>query len=185
MADSAEEKPERLFIGVPLTDAARDAIAKALPRTLPGKLVPPENWHFTLRFLGSTARDAREKMVTALRAASYPKRFEISFNGLGAFPSARRARILWLGADRGADKLGMLATIAEQGARSAGFTPEARAFTAHLTLSRIDPLVSVAALVTSKPRFNIPMRVDRIVLFRSRLGGGPARYEEVETFTLP
>ena len=57
------EKRERLFIGVPLTDEARRAVEKALPKKLPGKLVPPENWHFTLRFLGSTAAEEREKIV--------------------------------------------------------------------------------------------------------------------------
>jgi len=44
---------ERLFIAVPLTEQARDKIAAALP-PLPGRRVPPQNWHFTLRFLGDT-----------------------------------------------------------------------------------------------------------------------------------
>jgi 2'-5' RNA ligase len=56
----AAEKPERLFIGVALSDEARRAIALSLPKILPGKPVSPENWHFTLRFLGSTRADQRE-----------------------------------------------------------------------------------------------------------------------------
>jgi 2'-5' RNA ligase len=179
-----EERPERLFIGVPLTDDTRRSIAKALPRDLPGKLVPVENWHFTLRFLGATAMDARAKLVESLAGADYPLRFDIAFNALGAFPNPRRARVLWLGAEQGADKMTSLAAIAERSASSAGFAPESRAFTSHLTLSRLDPPASVATLLASKPRFNTVMTVDRIVLFRSRLGGGPARYEEVESFPL-
>jgi 2'-5' RNA ligase len=169
---------------VPLTDDARKSIATALPRTLPGKLVPVENWHFTLRFLGATTQEARAKVLGSLTGASYPKRFEIAFSTLGAFPSPGRARILWLGAHDGAEKMGSLAAIAEQAARSAGFAPESRAFTAHLTLSRLDPPSSIATLIASKPRFDTRMSVDRIALFRSRLGGGPARYEEVESFQL-
>ena len=184
MPEKTEERPERLFIGIPLTDDARLTLAKALPRSLPGKLVPVENWHFTLRFLGATRADARTKVVERLRDAAYPKRFEIVFNALGAFPNPHRARILWLGAEGGADKMGLLATIAEDAAKVAGFPPESRAFTAHLTLSRLDPPVSVATLIGSKPRFDIRMTVERVVLFRSRLGGGPARYEEVESFAL-
>jgi 2'-5' RNA ligase len=183
--DKAEVRPERLFIGVPLTDDARRSIAKALPTSLPGKLVPIENWHFTLRFLGATKQDARAQVVESLVRSKYPRRFEIVFNELGAFPNARRARVLWIGTGHGADEMGLLAGIAEKAAKSAGFVPETRAFTAHLTLSRLDPPASVATLIASKPRFHTRMTVDRIVLFRSRLGGGPARYEEVESFPLP
>jgi RNA 2',3'-cyclic 3'-phosphodiesterase len=182
--DKTEERPQRLFIGIPLTDDARRALAKALPRSLPGKLVPVDNWHFTLRFLGATRADVRAKLIERLRDAAYPKRFEIVFNALGAFPHPRRARILWLGADEGADKMGLLANIAEDAAKDAGFPPESRAFRAHLTLSRLDRPLSVTTLIGSKPRFDIRMTVDRLVVFRSRLGGGPARYEAVESFAL-
>ena len=51
-------------------------------------------------------------------------------------------------------------------------------------LSRIDPPTSVKALVASKPRFGTRMTVDSVILYRSRLGGGPARYEEVARFPL-
>ena len=53
-----------------------------------------------------------------------------------------------------------------------------------LTLSRIDPPASVSVLIASKPAFDIRTTVDRVILYRSRLGGGPARYEEVTTLDL-
>jgi 2'-5' RNA ligase len=77
-----------------------------------------------------------------------------------------------------------LAAIAEAAARSVGFEAETKAFKPHLTLSRIDPPVSVSALIASKPRFDARMTVDSLILFRSRLGGGPARYEEVVRIAL-
>src|SRR5437764_14579623 len=99
------EKPERLFIGVPLTAEARQGLQKVLPRNLPGKLVPPENWHFTLRFLGPTLMSARENVVARLKAATCGKQFTIRFAELGAFPLTRRARIRWLGVYDGAQQL--------------------------------------------------------------------------------
>jgi RNA 2',3'-cyclic 3'-phosphodiesterase len=173
------DKPERLFIGVPLTDHARRAIEKSLPKNLPGKPVPAENWHFTLRFLGSTIPTARDQIIHVLETATCGAPFRIRFSELGAFPQARRARILWLGVDEGADRLVQLAAIAEAAARIAGFAAEAREFKPHLTLSRIDPPSSVASLIGAKPRFDASMTVDSIILYRSRLGGGPARYEEI------
>ena len=178
------EKRERLFIGVPLTDEARRAVEKALPKKLPGKLVPPENWHFTLRFLGSTAAEEREKIVQRLQSATCGAPFTIRFTDLGAFPHAGRARVLWLGIDEGSERMIQLAAIAEGAARSVGLAAQSKEFTPHLTLSRIDPPQSVKTLVASKLNFGGRMRVESVVLYRSRLGGGPARYEEVLTIAL-
>lgn len=180
----AAEQRERLFIGVPLTDDARRAIASGLPKHLPGKPVPTGNWHFTLRFLGATQPDAREKIVALLRSATCGAPFTIRFHELGAFPRPNRARILWLGVDEGAERMIQLAAIAEGAARAVGFEPESREFKPHLTLSRIEPPVSVSALIASKPRLDARMTVDSVILYRSRLGGGPARYEEVATIAL-
>lgn len=176
---SAAEQRERLFIGVPLTDEARRAIEKSLPKKLPGKPVPAENWHFTLRFLGSTEPEVRERIVERLKAATCGAPFGIRFKELGAFPNPGRARILWLGVDDGADRMIQLAAIAEGVARSVGFAAEAREFKPHLTLTRIDPPSSVKTLITSKPRIDTRMTVDSVILYRSHLGGGPPRYEEV------
>ncbi|HEX6627331.1 MAG TPA: RNA 2',3'-cyclic phosphodiesterase [Gemmatimonadaceae bacterium] len=181
---AAVPKPERLFIGVPLTDQARREIELALPNNLPGKKVPPQNWHFTLRFLGATMPEAREDIVARLKAATCGKSFTVRFNELGAFPHPRRARILWLGVDEGAERMGQLAAIAEATARGAGFSAELKEYRPHLTLSRIDPPESVKTLLVSKAKFGMHMPVTRVALYRSRLGGGPARYEEIEKFEL-
>ena len=184
MSEDASPKPERLFIGVPLIEEARRAIEHALPRNIPGKPVPPKNWHFTLRFLGATMPDVRDDIIARLKAATCGKAFTVRFNELGAFPHPRRARILWLGVDEGAERMIQLAAIAEAAARGAGFPAVLKEFRPHLTLSRIDPPVSVKTLLTSKPKFAVQMPVTSIVLYRSRLGGGPARYEELERFEL-
>ena len=176
--------PERLFIGVPLAEDARRAIATSLPKNLPGKPVAPQNWHFTLRFLGSTSTDVRDQIVGRLGVAACGSPFDIRFTELGAFPNPKRARILWLGIDDGADRFMQLAAIAEATARSVGFAAETKLFRPHLTLSRIDPPVAVATLLDSKPRFGIRMIVDSLVLYRSRLGGGTVRYEEVSRIRL-
>lgn len=178
------DRPERLFIGVPVTTEARAAITRALPRTLPGKLVSPEKWHFTLRFIGSTTSEARDSIIDRLSTAKLGSEFQVRFSELGAFPNPRRARVLWLGLSRGAERLSELAAIAEAAARGAGFVAEARGFTPHLTLSRIDPPQNVAALLAAKQRYAIQMPVSELVLYRSRLGRGPATYEKIASFVL-
>ena len=175
---------ERLFIGAPTTADARAAIGRSLPKNLPGKLVAPDKWHFTLRFLGPTTREARDAIVARLSDAKLGSRFNVRFGELGAFPNARRARILWLGLARGGERLSELAAVAEDAARSAGFAPEGRGFKPHLTLSRIDPPQAISALLAQRHRYDIEMAVTELILYRSQLGGGPARYEEVARFDL-
>jgi len=184
MSQAEGERTERLFIGVPTTADARAAIARILPKSLPGKLVTPDKWHFTLRFLGPTTREARDAIVARLSDAKLGSRFNVRFGELGAFPNARRARILWLDVTRGGERLSELAAIAEDAARSAGLAPEDRSFKPHLTIARIDPPESTSALLAQKHRYNIEMPVTALILYRSQLGGGPARYEEVARFDL-
>ena len=184
MSQAEGARTERLFIGVPTTADARAAIARTLPKNLPGKLVAPDKWHFTLRFLGPTTREARDAIFARLSDAKLGSRFNVRFGELGAFPNARRARILWLGLTRGGERLSELAAVAEDAAQSAGFAPEGRGFKPHLTLSRIDPPQAISALLAQKHRYDIEMAVTALILYRSQLGGGPARYEEVARFDL-
>jgi len=80
--------------------------------------------------------------------------------------------------------MAQLGAIAEAAARIAGFAAESREFKPHLTLSRIDPPASVRTLLGSKLRFGTRMVVDSLILYRSRLGGGPPRYEEIVRIAL-
>ena len=167
-----------------MTPDARAAIVRVLPKALPGKLVAAEKWHFTLRFLGQTIPEARDTIINRLSSAKLGSLFKIRFGELGAFPNPRRARVLWLGVTRGGERLSDLAAIAEDAARSAGFAAEGRRFTPHLTLSRIDPPQNITALLAQNHRYAIETTITALILYRSRLGGGPARYEEAARFDL-
>jgi 2'-5' RNA ligase len=178
----------RLFIGVPLTEEARGKIdahlRAALPDGIPGRPVPAANWHLTLRFLGATRSDQLAAIVRHLREADLGGAFDMGFGGLGAFSRPRSARVLWIGLTEGVERMKALARIAEDAARAAGFAPEEKSFKPHLTLSRIQPPRDVTAAIQRVPPLDLRMLVDEVVVFRSHLGGGPARYEAVEQFAL-
>ena len=180
---------ERLFLAVPLTDSARVEIEDGLRELLagsdlPGRAVHPDNWHLTLRFLGNTGPEEWLQLVKEIEGVDLGTGFTLEFGGLGAFPRPERARVLWLGVEQGAEELGRLAATVEQAVRRGGFTAEEKPFRAHLTLSRIQPPRSVAALLASGALLGVRMPVGRVVLYRSHLGRGRPRYEEVASFPL-
>jgi len=175
---------ERLFVGIPVSERTRLSLERQLPSKLPGRPAPSANWHFTLRFLGATANDQRERLIDALRKQSFGRGFDIEFEMLGAFPNARRARVLWVGVGNGHERLEAVAVKVEEAALVAGFDPEPRKFTAHLTLSRIRPPESVTHLLATARPVDATMRVSSVILYRSEAGGAGSRYTIVEEFHL-
>jgi len=178
---------DRLFLAVALDDEVRHGLAAFLAdetMRLPGRPTPPDNWHITLRFLGTTTALRRDRILEFLDDHLTVEPFTLGFGTLGAFPRPSRATVLWLGAGRGSDELATLASIGEAAAVSAGFEPEGRPFHPHLTLSRIRPPQNVASLVERVPAFPLTMTVDRVTLYRSEPGAGGVRYTVVDEVPL-
>ena len=64
------------------------------------KPVEPENLHLTLFFLGELPLKIVEKVREAMSTISF-KPFTIKVQGLGAFPSYERPRVIWVGVTEG------------------------------------------------------------------------------------
>lgn len=157
----------------------RMALADALvPLAIPGRLSPPENWHLTLRFLGTVDQVTYERFLSAFDVENCEP-FKVRLGGIGAYPNERRATVVWVGVDEGVAGLAALNEIAEKAAQQAGLPAEERPFHPHLTLSRVRPPADIGALVDVKP--DLGWRCDGVVVFRSRTGRGGARYEPLET----
>ena len=180
----------RLFYAVPVPEEARAKVGELIDRVQAGvgdgtariRWVRVEGLHLTLRFLGPTPESlqpALEAAADTVARAADP--FEVALSGGGAFPSLSRPRSLWVGVSEGADGLSSLADGLSTLARNEGLELETRPFAAHLTIGRTDGvrLGPTAARVLADAASAIEVRflADRVVLFRSWLGGGPARYE--------
>ena len=138
--------------------------------------------HLTLRFLGPTPDDRQAPLEVAADAlASADAPFEVGLAGGGAFPSPSQPRSLWVGVATGADRLAKLADGLTAAAGECGLVLDTRPFAPHLTIGRTDGVrlgpAAAHALEGSASGLDVRFTVDRVVLFRSILGGGPARYE--------
>jgi 2'-5' RNA ligase len=151
--------------------------------------VAPENFHLTLKFLGHVDQPRLESVEAALAAAVGGRpRFELTCAGLGAFPTARRPRVIWAGVRDGAKAAMRLAEAIEHALAPLGFEPEGRAFSAHITLGRLrvpgrDPALTTA-LEAAGGRLFGTAPIDRVALMRSDLSPRGARYTELAAFPL-
>jgi RNA 2',3'-cyclic 3'-phosphodiesterase len=192
------EPGRRLFVAAPLPEPAADAIAALVDRVrsrgVPGggrdvRWVRLDGLHLTLRFLGPTLDPRVDPAREAVRTAGTGARgFDLVLGTAGAFPEGGRPRTLWVDVLDGAAELGALAARLDEALVAAGWPPETRPFKAHLTLARSDGVPAGRAiaqsLIDEAATLRIEAAIDRIGLFESLTGGGPARYEPVEVVPL-
>lgn len=151
--------------------------------------VRQENLHLTLKFLGEVAEARLPKIAEAIReAAGTASPFEIALGGIGAFPSLRGPRVVWVGMEAGAEALTALQAEVEARLQPVGFPRERRPFSAHLTLGRVRSprnLDRLAEAVARTPSRGLgSMDVARIELMRSQLSPQGSIYTVLETFPL-
>src|SRR3989441_4528416 len=100
VADDAERW--RVFLAIEVPDAVRVALTGPLGSLEPLREVvrvnAVERIHLTLHFLGHIPRADVEQLPDALTpiVGRYP-RFQLAAEGVGAFPSIGRPRVLWAG----------------------------------------------------------------------------------------
>jgi 2'-5' RNA ligase len=177
----------RAFVAVRLPDDVLDAL-DAVEQRVAGDVTGArwttrEQRHLTLQFLGNRADlDAVGTALGSLAVAVG----EVQLQGGGAFPSARRARVLWVGVGEGDAFLAQLAAAVGALLAPLGHEPEARAYHPHATLARwktpTDARDVVAAIGDGPiaPRW----RVDTVTLFQSTLRREGARYTPIAEVAL-
>lgn len=187
-ASRPEARPLRLFVAIDLPEDVRalveDGVAPLRERFPRARWVPTRNQHVTLKFLGATWPRLVDDVVQAIgdvAAAHAP--FETRVAELGAFPSPRRARVLWVGLE---DQAGRLAAIASglDHALAEHFAPEKRGFTPHLTVARFDPPVGLEDGLADAGVESRPFPVEWLVLYRSHLQRPAPVYEAMATFPI-
>jgi 2'-5' RNA ligase len=151
--------------------------------------VAPENFHFTIKFLGPVHEEKLEAVASALKeAASSVPRFVIAARGIGIFPDIRRPRVIWVGLD--GKNLEALVRAVESELEPLGFAPESRPFQPHLTLGRWsrqetrgEALRKTIEHWTGTAFGEFP--VENVTLFKSVLNPRGAVYTALRALTLP
>lgn len=178
----------RCFVAVPLDDELRARLGRAVAswRDAPGleglRWSDHDGWHVTLAFLGvvdaADVPDIAERLRVALRDHDASAH---ATGGLGAFPSASRARVAWYGV---ADPERRLRSLADAVGNALGIDAGSP-FRAHVTLARARSApVDLRSWIRDADAPAGVLAVADVRLMRSHLGRGPARYETLASVAL-
>jgi 2'-5' RNA ligase len=181
----------RTFIALPALPTVQQAIAEVQKKlkTVQAdvKWEPQDKFHITLIFLGNVEQSKLERLSTALAKSFQQFRsFTISYESIGAFPTIRNPRIVWIGIQSNQTVLDLQAA-AGQVCAEFGFPKEDRVFHPHITLGRVKETRNVVRLteaiktVTFDP---IEMYCSEIVLMKSELHPSGSIYTILKTFPL-
>ena len=135
----------RVFIAVDIDEHIRKALGN-LQSQLQGEIdvrksdikwVNPESIHLTLKFLGEIKDEQAAEVCDIIKqVAQRHNSFELAVESLGCF-GGKSARVGWVATAAGTDELAHLQKHIEKQLAQAGWPPENRQFTGHLTLCRI------------------------------------------------
>ncbi len=131
----------RTFIALPLPDdikhSMQDAIAYLQKRT-DAKWIRPEGMHITLKFLGNIEERLVKPIADGLDEifGRFPL-LHFALDTLGAFPSQKKARVIWAGLSGDTDRLKEVALRVDRLCSRFGIPLETRPFSAHITLGRL------------------------------------------------
>jgi RNA 2',3'-cyclic 3'-phosphodiesterase len=135
-----EQERLRAFLAFEVSPEVRENIMRAeeeLKQTRADvRLVERENLHFTVKFLGEIPESTVEEVDARVRALAL-RRMEVDVRGLGAFPDARRPRVVWAGVSP--HDLASVSSIGQQvidALEGIGESDE-RGFHPHITLARV------------------------------------------------
>ena len=179
----------RLFVAVELPEPVREHLHAGTGSLRAGmdgwRWTPSAQWHLTLAFLGEVPEQRLPELSRRMGLAARRHRpFELALAGLGAFGSARRARILWVGVGGEREALVRLADTVGAGARRAKIALEDRRYRPHMTLGRRRAPVDVRDLVDAGGGYQGPAwTVEDFALVQSHLGRA-VRHEVRERFAL-
>jgi 2'-5' RNA ligase len=165
--------PSVRALAIQRVEPLRDIMAKGV------RWVAEENLHLTLKFLGDVEPDRIPRLVSLAQAKlAGLTPFELAIGGLGAFPNASKARVLWLDVIAGAPQLARLARKLDAAAAKIGTGRERRPYRAHLTVGRLReptpvPLARIPAPMACE---EMSFSVGEVVLYESRLSSTGSQY---------
>lgn len=172
----------RYFVAVNLPEEIKRQVFERYSKEIPKdsfKVVPEENIHATLAFIGWWPAEKEAQLVEKLSSIKQPA-FELELQGIGHF----NYRVLWLGTTKGGEEMNALAqkVQAALGIKDERFQP-------HFTLARAREAgkgkVAPVLERLEKKEFKASVKIKSFELMQSTLKPSGPTYSKVKGFPLP
>jgi len=175
----------RLFTGIPLSHSVREHVARTVDGVsgdLTGvRWVAEGNWHVTLKFLGRCEQSRLDGICSMMSKAEPFLPFRLEIGGIGAFPSNRSSRVIWVGGDDVDGIAREVHRVLDRAAVRYGIAREKRRYCPHITVGRArNKPVLIPVETVERYRDTITMEVNHVLLFESKLTRSGAVYSVVE-----
>ena len=177
----------RAFVALILPLGLHDELEGVQADLSVGRLVPPENFHLTLAFLGEHPRPVLEDLHLALERLTAPA-FDVSITGLNVF-GRDPPRVLFAEVAKSSELRDLRARV-HTAAREAEIVPDARKFHPHITLARFSALdgqeaYDLEAFIARHLGVSAgPFRVSSFGLFQSQLTSRGSAYDLLAEYSL-
>jgi 2'-5' RNA ligase len=183
----------RLFIAVNIPKKERDRIFRVArvfrEAEYPVRWVEPDLFHLTMKFLGDVTPEKLPTVKEVIEGVALKTGgFQMKIEGFGAFPTIRRPRTLWVGADP-SPALRCLKQDLEWALSDHDFDRETRAFHPHFTLGRATSENGAGAFrgldtLSADLSYSADVKVWKVDLMESHLSASGPRYEILSSFPL-
>jgi 2'-5' RNA ligase len=144
MADDSATQKLRLFVAIPMPEAVRNEITgvqqemRQLVSPAAVRWTKPEQFHLTLRFLGSVPAGRVAALQEAVNAVCRGSpALHLRAQDTGFFPNARSPRVIWVGVNDGEGRLADLQKKIEAAVQPFTQEPGTERFAGHVTLGRV------------------------------------------------
>ena len=183
----------RSFIAIDLPNETRQSLASVqeeLKRSQARvRWVNPHSIHLTLKFLGNIAHAQIDDIATAVaQGVRNESVLTLCAGGLGAFPSQRNPRVIWVGIRGEVERLARIQARLEKDLVPLGFAREQRGFSPHFTLGRVRDKRNRQALIDGMASLTLPefnfFDVAEIILYISDLTATGAIYTKLHRMSL-
>ncbi len=175
----------RAFVAIRPPDAIIDRLT-SLQAGAPGRVSPPENLHLTLAFLGEVPAPLLSDADASLEQISAP-RFPVTLDGVDLFGGSK-PRLIYADVAAQPALMALQAKVA-QTLRDAGVEVEARRYSPHITLARLNgrgaDRKKAERFAADRSAFLAgPFEVSDFGLYRSTLHPGGPVYERLRAYPL-
>jgi RNA 2',3'-cyclic 3'-phosphodiesterase len=182
--------PVRLFVGIEFPEEILDELLKMQnlirSQAKRGRLVPRENLHLTLQFLGEISAQEIEPIVQALRkTVQYHSAFSMALKFVGGFRNGHPYRVIWVGIDGDTRNLNHLQKDISTSLATLGLPQETRPYQPHITLGRDVEFFGESSFEKySEAMAKVPFLVNRFSLMESTVENGKRNYHSLYSFPL-